>query len=246
MLSHSWASIHFSDRPLTLTPGAVWFVNQRENGRESIDRVDTSDGTVRQIVLGTNCLAKALAAAGKAVWFTEGCKRETGEVGVTRASVDRIGPNGKITRHPIPKDVEPLSLAVGPEGTVWFGAEGSEYRPWAGRITKGGQLAEYRLPKESWPLLITAGGEGRLWFPTSTGGNVNNELDSIGVGGRLGEPICADPTCRLATTALTTAPDGSLWYSLRTPNPLGGGGGSQIYWTTQIEDEAGFVAHLVP
>jgi streptogramin lyase len=182
------------------------------------------------------------------VWFTEKCGSyiSHGPSTSTEASIGRIEPSGKIVRRAIVAADYPVALAIGPEGTVWFGALRRYNHPsQVGRLTKTGKLVEFPVPN-ALPYSIAVGPEGRLWFQSSFGGWVYRALNSIGLGGRLGKPICATPSCQLAPGGLTSAPDGSLWYGLTAPNLNTGGGGSGLYIGMEIANEAGSIAHLIP
>lgn len=234
---------------LTVGTDAIWLIARPYGGPERIERVSTSSGVIRRFALGRNCESEALAASGKSVWFTEACDHQGSKERSTRSSIVRIGPDRKMVRHRIAKGYYPVSLARAGDGVVWFGARGWDYRPTprVGRITEKGRLVEYRIP-HGLPDLIAVGAGGRLWFPISTSefDYPYRSLTSIGAAGDLGMPVCAEPECLLEPTDLVAAPDGGLWYALRRPNPLEGGGGSQIAWSLEIGNEAGFIAHLAP
>ena len=228
--------------------GAVWFALFRQDRGAVIGRLSTADGSVREFPLRPRCGSGALAlAADGGVWFAEACGHRGTEMhGPEGSTINRILPSGQIRRHRLTGSGSPVSIAVGADGTVWFGMTNLGYTTGlVGRITSDGALAEYRVPRGE-PDSIAVGPEGRLWFPSSFGGGIDRALDSISESGRLAAPICADPTCRLVPDAVTAAPDGSLWYALRMPHSIGGGGFTQIFEGETIENEAGFIGHLVP
>ncbi|HKO39297.1 MAG TPA: hypothetical protein VJU14_13110 [Solirubrobacterales bacterium] len=237
-------------RSLAITDDAIWFVHARAEGPETIERVPIGGGSGRKISLRPKCNATALAVGGGGkLWFAEACRRyRKGEgSGPGRGSINKIAPGGKIVRHPLPGPRDyPVSLTIGADGTVWFGVSYWGFTaPAVGRITRAGSLATYSI-LHGQPFGIAVGPEGRLWFQSSFGGWNFRALNSIGVGGHLGEPICADPTCSLEPTGLVTAPNGSLWYSLARPNLNTGGGGSGLYIGNEIANEAGHIGHLMP
>jgi streptogramin lyase len=233
---------------LTPTAGAVWFVRHRPRRRAAIERLSLADGSVRQFSLHPGCGSNALAiAADGTVWFTESCGHRGGNMrGPEGSAIGKITPGGRGVRYRVTGRGHPVSVAVGTDRTVWFGMTNLGYTtPLVGHITSTGGLAEYRVPNGE-PSSIAVGGDGRLWFPSSFGGGTDRALDSIGPSGRLAEPVCADPTCRLGPSALTAAPDGSLWYALTEPHSIGGGGFTQIMEGETIQNEAGFIGHVVP
>jgi streptogramin lyase len=232
---------------LAPTRGAVWFVHFRLHGRETIERLSTVDGVLRRFPLRPKCRSNALAvAADGTVWFTEVCPFHDGRRRSAKSSrIAHIKRHGRIVRERPTGRGHPVSLAVAADGSVWFGMADLGYTtPLIGHITGGGALTEYRVPHGE-PTSIAVGPQGRLWFPSSFGGGVYRALDSIGASGGLAEPICADPTCKLAPSALARGADGSLWYALTQPHTIGGGGFTQIMEGETIENEAGFIGHLV-
>jgi len=236
--------------PMAIGDDAIWFGHDRPSGPDTIERVSIDGGVVRHFALRPRCEATAVAVGGGgALRFAEACRRyRKGEgVGPGRGSIGRIALGGQISRRPLLGSRDyPFSLALGSDGTIWFGVSHWGFSaPSVGRITSTGALAEYRIPN-GWPRWIAVGPEGRLWFQSSFGGWDYRALNSIGTGGRLGKPICADPTCQLEPTGLIGATSGSLWYSLARPNLNEGGGSSGIAIDREIANEAGLIGHLVP
>jgi streptogramin lyase len=231
---------------MSASAGAVWLIRESsrpERWSESIERISIASGKVRSFPLPAKCNAFALDVAPDGTpWFTERCEGARGGGASSKASLSHIDAGGKVLHHPIAGTNHPITLAIGPEGTVWFGAWGYYRANRVGRLTTSGRLSEFPIPHGS-PYSIAAGPEGRLWFGSFHGAHARY-LDSIGVGGDLGVPICADPTCNLEPTGMTRAPDGSLWYGLIRPNYNTGGGGSGLYIEEEIHNEAGFLGHL--
>jgi len=234
-------------RSLAIADDAIWFVHNRPEGPETIERISIDEGSAQQFSLRPRCVATAVAAVeGGSLWFAEAC-RKGGRSSPGRDSINRIAPGGRIARRPLPSlQGRPVSLTIGADGTVWFGVSYTDLRASAiGRITRAGSLALYPV-LDGLPYSIAVGPERRLWFESSFGGWNFRALNSIGVGGRTGEPICADPTCSLKPTELIAAADGSLWYALARPNLNTGGGGTGLYIGNQIANEAGFLGTLMP
>jgi streptogramin lyase len=241
-------------RQLTVADGAVWFVRNQLTPRDTIARLSIADGAMRRFVTRPRCNVAALAAAPSgALWFTEGCRVDRGGFeGWTpgNSSIARISRDGKVVRYPLRGSRDtPISLAIAPRETVWFGVTSRKPSGYSGEkiglVTKDGDLAEFPAP-DALPYSIAIGPERRLWFQSSFGGWNYRALASIGPDGKITQPICADPTCQLKPTGLTAAPDRSLFYGLTEPNLTIGGGGSGIHADMEIANEAGFIAHLVP
>jgi streptogramin lyase len=233
-------------KELAVAQGVVWFAHRFANGAEAIERLSTVDGGVRKFALGDGCEARAIAASERGgLWFSEACKRRlpSREYARTRSTVARIDPAGRIARYPIPRKGDPLSIAVGQNGTVWFGVTHRGFSPdWVGRITKAGTIAKYRI--RGYPDSIAVGPDGRVWFRSSFGWK-HPALASISPSGKR-ELFCVTAGCGLEPTDLVSAADGSLWFGLSRPNLNEGGGGNGIGITMEIENEAGSIGHLVP
>jgi streptogramin lyase len=234
-------------RSMAASLGAVWLIRERFSPTRSfvsIERISIASGKVRRFLLRPKCHAYALDVAPDGTpWFAEKCGGFLGEGASSKTSISRIEPDGKIVRRRIAARDYPVTLAIGPHGTVWFGAWGYYQANRIGRLTRSGKLTEFRISNGS-PWSIAADSEGRLWFRSSFHRGYARALNSIGIGGHVGIPVCADPTCELEPNNITRAPDGSLWYGLRTPNYNTGGGGSGLYIAEQIGNEAGFLGHL--
>jgi sugar lactone lactonase YvrE len=244
---YSLGHAHGRLRSLTASAGAVWLIRERWNHTRSfvsIEGISIASGKVRSLLLRPKCHAHALDVAPDGTpWFTEKCGGSLGEGASSKTSIGRIEPDGKIVRRRIAARDYPVTLAIGPHGTVWFGAWGYYQANRIGRLTRSGKLTEFRISNGS-PWSIAADSEGRLWFRSSFHRGYARALNSIGIGGHVGIPVCADPTCELEPNNITRAPDGSLWYGLRRPNYNTGGGGSGLYISEQIANEAGFLGHL--
>jgi streptogramin lyase len=241
-------------RSLRAADGAAWFVHEPLGGRgpSTVQSISTA-GVVRPIPQRRGCTPRTVAAESDATaWFTEVCASAKGGArSPRRAYLAEVEADGAIARHRLAKEERPASIAVGSDGSVWFGLlhryPRAGYGYWKiGVITASGALAEYQLRDGSvyYPFAVLP--EGRAWFPSTLARGYLRAINSIGRDGQLGKPACADPTCALQPSDLTAAPDGSLWYSLRRPNLNTGGGGSGIAIENEISNEAGYVGHLVP
>lgn len=237
-------------RSLAIADDAIWFVHDRPGAAQVIKRISIDGGSAQQFFLRPRCDATAVAVGeAGSLWFAEACRRSRkGErFSAGRDSINRITPGGKIVRRPLPSlQDRPVSLTIGADGTVWFGVSYSGFMASSvGRITRAGSLALHTI-LHGLPYSIAVGPERRLWFQSSFGGWNFRALNSIGIGGRTGEPICADPTCSLEPTGLVAAADGSLWYDLARPNLNSGGGGSGLWIGNEIANEAGSIGNLMP
>ena len=237
---------------IAIQGGDLWFAGTTLiDGvvRGTIGRVAVStDASMEQFPLAINCGSAAIAAATAAVWFTESCLHDQPSgVVYESAAIGRIDPTGAIVRYPLPRVDIPASLAIGPEGTVWFGADRLNYKQQRiGRIAPGGNLVEYRVPDAGYSDDIAVGRNGRLWFSSSFGGAEVRALGSIGPRGRISKPICVSAKCNLTPVGLTAAPNGTILFGAQTVHPVGGGGETNIMEDETISNQAGLIGRLTP
>jgi streptogramin lyase len=212
--------------------------------RPFIERIATQPevSVEQQFALPSNCRPTALTAAADAIWFAELCENAKG----FRGSIVRIGPEGEAARYRLRRQSVMVSLAVGPDGSVWFGSATPAGKAEFGRIAPTGEIASHRVPDAD-PSMIAIGAEGRLWFRSSFGGSVYRALRSIGPRGNLSKRICTGPGCGLEADGLIVRPGGEIWFSAtKAQPPPGGGGGSVINENIRREGEAGVLGLLTP
>jgi streptogramin lyase len=230
----------------------VWFAASRYKHyveRFTVGQIDAAGnfvGPLHRLHFGCEVLAMAFGPDG-AAWFTESCWKHPLNRTGHRASVDEIDTAGAIVRHPIAKRFEPVSLAIGPDGSVWFG-ESQQFGGFGtgiGRVTQAGEVVEYRTPEGIGPGSIAVGPGGRLWFPATTGGWQTRALRSIGPAGDVSPRICLAPHCSLAPGSLITGPEGNLWFTAQgLRSPAIGGGGSGLAEDARIANQAGTIGLL--
>jgi uncharacterized protein (TIGR03437 family) len=102
-------------------------------------------------------------------------------------------------------DAEPLRIAAGPDGALWFTESNSNK---IGRITTSGSITEYCIPTAgATPQGIAAGSDGNVWFIESTA----NQVGRITPSGSITEfPI---PAPSSEQEEITLGPDGNLWFT---------------------------------
>jgi streptogramin lyase len=212
-----------------------------------IDQVSTSPtvAVTRRIRLSPKCSPSAIAAGETEVWFAELCENRSPSHPSWRAAIVQVEPGGKLKRYRLPRLSYVTSLAIGADGTVWFGSFGTNgTEDEVGHVDQGGSLARYRVGDVN-PYEIAVGPEGRLWFTEKVQGYPHAALNSIGPDGDLGQPICLAPECKLEPFGLAFAPSGELWFSALTSEvPYGGGGGGGLILAEDRANQAGFIGHL--
>lgn len=116
--------------------------------------------------------------------------------------------SGEVTWFPMPvPDSGPTTLAVGPEGDIWFTLSSANA---IGRMKPNGAgLAYYYLPTaESSPRIISLGSDGNLWFSQHNAGQIGR----ITPAGEITEFSFSTPGSQPRAIALGS--DGNIWVGL--------------------------------
>lgn len=147
-------------------------------GASGIARI-TPAGVVTEFSAGLNAGANVCsitAGPDGNVWF--------GDCGTTKA-VGRITPAGVITEFAVVGDAavnQPLSIALGSDGRLWFPANNAADER-LGAITTAGAVTYYKTPTTpaSFSLAsLTAGSDGNIWGSEPTGENETQKLSIEG------------------------------------------------------------------
>ena len=126
-------------------------------------------------------------------------------------SIGRITTGGTVTNFTGTGISEPVWIAAGPDGALWFTNEGNDS---IGRITTGGTVTNFTGTGISEPQVIAAGPDGALWFTNegndsigriTTGGTVTN---FTGTG--ISEPV-----------GIAAGPDGAVWFTNHGNSSIG-------------------------
>ncbi len=186
---------------ITSSGGELWFTETR-NG---VGRADTS-GQITEYSkhIPPPAYPEGIAAGPDGnVWFTE---KEGG-------AIARITPQGRVTTFllptgtfrpfPVAGATNPLSITAGPDGALWFTAQGANA---IGRIDTLGQATLYPIPTpDAGPFAITAGPDGALWFTESRTGKIGR----ITVDGQITEYRGKGTS----TLFIAAGADGALWVT---------------------------------
>jgi virginiamycin B lyase len=222
------ATIDAPEGPLLAGPeDEIWVAANKLGSTEaiSIDRIDP-DGNVRIFDVPNSdrelvpiVHALTLGPEGS-LWAAvgEGEKSIGTYFGSFGGELVRISPDGAIDAFPLPHQIEPLGIALGSDGNLWFtgvfGRKDGEHEHDAGvgfigRMTPAGELSLFRTPaRRASPEAIATGPDGRLWFVEGRIGKIGT-IDVRGNFGRRYEvrPISAGPE------GLALGPDGNMWTS---------------------------------
>ncbi|MCA1695831.1 MAG: alpha/beta hydrolase, partial [Actinobacteria bacterium] len=117
-----------------------------------------------------------------------------------------------VTTYSDPGFSRPYGITLGPDGALWFTADGSgdgTVKPSIGRITPTGEITTYTYPQIGAPHAIVSGSDGALWF-TVMGNFGTNPIGRISTSGDIS--IYSDPQIKNAEE-ITAGPDGALWVT---------------------------------
>jgi streptogramin lyase len=174
--------------PLHITAGpsgenALWFTDR---GTNAIDRI-TTDGAVTSYRDPCIDYPEGITVGPDGdIWFTNFASGYTSVNSSYTAghSIGRITPAGEVTCFTDPHIFYPASIAVGPDGALWFTNFG--YEPCEGplgcggrtigRITTAGVVSTYEDPAIHDPSGIASGPDGAVWF---TNAEANSSIGRI-------------------------------------------------------------------
>ena len=149
--------------------------------------------------------------------------------------IGRISSSGQTSFFSVRQ--EPHGISAGPDGNIWFtelfsgcNNEAELKGSKIGRISAAGHLTEFPLPSAlSDPSALTAGPDGNIWFFGSYGlgcrgwhpgsGPSASEIGSINPNGMhhvsefVTDPFSPEPRAARYMGAITSGPDGNLWYT---------------------------------
>jgi virginiamycin B lyase len=147
------------------------------------------------------------------------------------ARIGHVAPDGTISEFPIPaadnvKNIHTFSIAVGPDGAVWFSSadfDGTEYAQFIKRMAPDGVFTTIPVPAGLLPTTLFSGPNGSLWFsgvrelntgasPTTTYEGVIGEITPDGH--FTEHPYQASPGAR---ESLCIGPDKAIWYAALDP-----------------------------
>jgi len=172
--------------------------------------------------VGVDAAVGTIAANGD-LWFTE------------HAAIGLMTTDGTIRQFPVnlnPSGASIEDITAGPNGGAWFTMSGADANgDWifsVGRITTDGAITMYPLPANSGLTGITEGRDGSVWFAENVSnpntGAVKNLIGRITPGGVISSFAVRLPKTHSdiiggnELTAITTGPDGNIWFTGDYPN----------------------------
>ena len=171
--------------------GEIWAV---ENSREypspppSVDRI-APDGTVSHFSISSGERGEQTVVRGLAIGAEGALWAAVGEVSPIGGDpfetsyggeIVRIAPDGSEATFQVPEGIEPLGIALGPDGNLWFtGVRGfssgeHHYTPgfgYIGRVTPAGEISTYPTPSPHSGPSWDHGRAGRIALVRGVGGH---------------------------------------------------------------------------
>jgi streptogramin lyase len=214
--------------------GALWFTDPADN---AIWRLDPTSGVMTEYTHGLpagGSPADIAAGADGNLWFSDFVPTTAAE---PAGAIGRIEPTtGAIAMYStgLPAGTQPDGITAGPDGALWFAIQPqAQSAPAAiGRIDPAtGAITTHTtgLRSLSSPGAITAGPDGKLWFTdpglvsVSSSGTATPAAPAIGTIDPASDAI-TEYTNGLpagsSPTAITTGPDGALWFTLALANGM--------------------------
>jgi streptogramin lyase len=161
------------------------------------------------------------AGPGGAMWFTD---QRPGTAG--KAFIGRVGAmaSPSVSEYPIPTgsasdlpvESEPVGIALGAEGDLWFTDQGqtASGHNLIGRISTTGAITEYPVPQVgAEPTAVAAGSDGNIWFSEPG----VEAIGRITPAGTIAEYPA--PSISFAKRAIMLGPDGNIWFSQHLTEP---------------------------
>ena len=161
------------------------------------------------------------------LWVTayRGTAGNPANLGSSSYEIDRVAPDGSISRFPIPDPQVPIDIAPATGGGVWFSGTGpgpdsdgaDSDLNFIGRLSADGRITEYPIPTAGGVIgdaeEIAAGPDGNVWFTdvehaaigkmTPSGQVTEFALPSI----NRQDPSAPYPA------GIAAGPDGDLWFT---------------------------------
>jgi RHS repeat-associated protein len=164
----------------------LWFTEWKRNKIVKI----TTAGTVTEYAVPAGSTPVGIAAGPDGnLWFTN---EGTSKIG-------KITTSGTVTEYSLPAGTYPDEITAGPDGNLWFS---SGEKIW--KITTAGGWTEYALPESSGASGIAAGVDKNVWF-TDSGPKKVGKITATGT-------ITEYSVAGIEPHAITSGPDGNIWY----------------------------------
>ncbi len=212
--------------------GNTWFVdNALFSGTPAIGRIAPS-GEIQEYISGTNLSGlnegsnpnTIVAGPGgsKYLWFTDR-NESTPAIGVIDSASPETATEFSIQEKGGNENSRPVSIAVGPEGNLWFTDASEETAPAIGMVELSGEngikkIEEFSIGLNvgSMPQGIVAGPDKNLWFTdggtTKAIGRINPNTKEIKEFA-TGESLPGGNNSFIGPWGIAAGPDGYVWFT---------------------------------
>jgi streptogramin lyase len=119
-------------------------------------------------------------------------------------------PTGTVVEFPVVPTARPSSIALGPDGNIWFTLPGS-----LARVTPTGSVRFFPTPTTGTLGGLTAGQDGNVWFSETTANKIARSTPT----GSISEFPVSTPNAGLA--GIANGADGNLWFVESYSNKVG-------------------------
>jgi virginiamycin B lyase len=105
--------------------GNLWFTESHRTGNDSIGRISPT-GAIREFPLPDSGIVNGIVAGPDGnLWFTEAVFDSQSQM-YSASQIGRVSTNATFQEYPLPDRLNvPFSLAVGPDGNLWFTEPGT-------------------------------------------------------------------------------------------------------------------------
>lgn len=156
--------------------------------------------TLYSLPASLNYAAEIVSGPDGALWFTQD------ELAPPRQLViERMTTAGLVSSTALPPGIRPTSLAIGPDGAVWYASRSTSTDATLGRISPEG-LQEIPLAGFTWATAVATGPDRALWFAAE------NRIRRVAANGSV-VTYAAPGAEGLGVEHMVPGPGDALWFA---------------------------------
>jgi virginiamycin B lyase len=157
--------------------------------------------TVYRLPASLNYAEEIVAAPDGALWFTQDAVLGPH----SQLILGRITTSGAISARPLPPGARPISLAIGPDGALWYANWPIVTSARLGRISSG-EIREFPLAGMDLSHAVVKGPDGALWF------SADDRIGRLAADGSIAASYRVPDN--EGVEHIVSGPDGALWFAL--------------------------------
>ena len=158
--------------------------------------------TVYKLPASLNYAEEIAAGPDGAMWFTQDAVLGPRSKELV---LGRITTAGAISSRPLPLGARPISLAIGPDGLLWYASWAGAGGALLGRITPN-DIRELPLPGMDLAWAALTGPDGALWF------SADDRIGRLAADGSIAASYRVPDN--EGVEHIVSGPDGALWFAL--------------------------------